>query len=115
MQADRALGFTLELVAERNPYRLGAGQQLPVRLTYEGRPLAGALVMAINRANPKVKLSMRSDKDGRVAFKLPQDGMWLIKAVHMIEAPAGSGAQWASFWASLTFELNRPAPQGAAR
>ncbi len=115
VQADRALGFMLELVAERNPYRLGAGQQLPVRLTYEGRPLAGTLVMAINRANPKVKLSMRSDKDGRVAFKLPQDGMWLIKAVHMIEAPAGSGAQWASFWASLTFELNRPAPQGAAR
>jgi hypothetical protein len=43
-----------------------------------------------------------------VSFKLPQDGMWLVKAVHMIEAPAGSGAQWASFWASLTFELSRP-------
>jgi hypothetical protein len=26
----------------------------------------------------------------------------------MIEAPAGSGAQWASFWASLAFELNHP-------
>ena len=31
--------------------------------------------------------------------------MWLIKAVHMIPAPAGSNAEWASFWASLTFEL----------
>jgi hypothetical protein len=31
--------------------------------------------------------------------------MWLIKAVHMIPAPAGSKAEWASFWASLTFEL----------
>ena len=114
-QADRALGFTLELVAERNPYQLGAGQELPVRLTYEGRPLAGALVVAVNRANPAMKLSVRSDKDGRVSFTLPQDGMWLIKAVHMIEAPAGSGAQWASFWASLTFELNRPVAQRAAR
>jgi len=114
-QSDRALGFTLELVAERNPYTLGAGQQFPVRLTYKGQPLAGALVMAVNRANPKVKVSMRSDKEGRVAFKLPQNGMWLIKAVHMIEAPAGSGAQWASFWASLTFELNRPVPQSAAK
>ena len=47
--------------------------------------------MAINRANPAVKLSMRSDKDGRVAFKLPQDGMWLIKAVHMIR---GAGRLW---------------------
>jgi uncharacterized GH25 family protein len=114
-QADRALGFTLELVAERNPYKLAAGQALPVRLTYEGRPLAGALVMAVNRANPKVKLAMRSDVNGRVAFKLPQDGMWLIKAVHMVEAPADSGAQWASFWASLTFELNRRASHGSSR
>ena len=32
-------------------------------------------------------------------------GLWLVKAVHMIPAPAGTGAQWTSFWASLTFEL----------
>ena len=104
-QGDRSLGFTLELVAERNPYTMKAGQDLPVRLTYENRPLAGALVVAINRANPAQKLSARSGKDGRVRFTLPRGGMWLIKAVHMIEAPEGADAEWASFWASLTFEL----------
>ena len=55
-QGDRPLGFTLELVAERNPYALRAGQDLPVRLTYENRPLAGALVVAMNRLNPSEKL-----------------------------------------------------------
>jgi uncharacterized GH25 family protein len=102
---DRALGFTLELVAERNPYTLAVGQDLPVRLTYENRPLAGALVVAINRANPSQKLSARSGKDGRVRFRLPRAGAWLIKAVHMIEAPADAHADWTSYWASLTFEL----------
>jgi uncharacterized GH25 family protein len=105
MQGDRALGFTLELVAERNPYLLHPGQELPVRLTYENRPLAGALVVAINRANPAQKLSARSGKDGRVHFTLPRGGVWMIKAVHMIEAPGGSAADWSSYWASLTFEL----------
>ena len=104
-QADRPLGFTLELVAERNPYAIRAGQDLPVRLTYENRPLAGALVVAMNRLNPSEKLSARTDHDGRVRFRLPRGGMWLVKAVHMIPAPAGSNAEWASFWASLTFEL----------
>ena len=104
-QGDRALGFTLELVAERNPYTMAAGQDLPVRLTYENRPLAGALVVAINRANPAQKLTARSGKDGRVRFRLPRGGIWMIKAVHMIEAPAGANAEWASYWASLTFEL----------
>ena len=102
-QADRSLGFTLELVAERNPYLLRAGQDLPVRLTYENRPLAGALVVAMNRLNPAQKLSARTGKDGRVRLRLQPGGMWMIKAVHMIPAPSGTNADWASFWASLTF------------
>jgi uncharacterized GH25 family protein len=102
---DRQLGFTLELVAERNPYGLRADQDLPVQLVYENRPLAGALVVAINRVNPAEKLSARTAADGRVRFKLRRDGMWLIKAVHMVPAPQGVQAEWASFWASLTFEM----------
>ena len=113
-QGDRSLGFTLELVAERNPYTMDAGQDLPVRLTYENRPLAGALVVAINRANPAQKLSARSGKDGRVRFRLPRGGVWLIKAVHMVEAPAGANAEWASYWASLTFALKDSATSSAA-
>jgi len=103
-QGDRPLGFPLELVAEKNPYAISDGQDLPVRLTYENRPLAGALVVAMNRLNPSEKLTARTDSDGRVRFRLRAGGMWLIKAVHMVPAPAGSNADWASFWASLTFE-----------
>jgi len=103
--ADRPLGFPLELVAERNPYTLRTGDDLPVRLTYQNRPLAGALVIAMNRLNPAEKQSARTGADGRVRFRLPKSGSWLIKAVHMIPAPAGAKADWASYWASLTFEL----------
>ncbi len=102
-QSDRALGFALELVAERNPYAVGAGEELPVRLTYENRPLAGALVTAMNRLNPGEKQTARTDGNGRVRFQVRQGGMWMIKAVHMIPAPAGSKAEWQSYWASLTF------------
>jgi uncharacterized GH25 family protein len=104
-QGDRTLGLTLELVAERNPYAIRAGEFLPVRLTFESRPLAGALVVAMNRLNPDEKQSARTGKDGRVRFRLPSGGMWLVKAVHMTPAPAGANADWTSFWASLTFEL----------
>jgi uncharacterized GH25 family protein len=106
-QDDRALGFTLELVAEQNPYSMRAGDELSLNLTYEQRPLAGALVVAMNRQNPPAKVCARSDADGRVRLRLSSGGMWLVKAVHMIPAPAGSDAEWASFWASLTFELPR--------
>ena len=111
-QRDRLLGFTLELVAERNPYALRPGQDLPVRLTYENRPLAGALVVAMNRLNPAEKVAARTYNDGRVRFRLRPGGMWLVKAVHMVPAVAGTNAEWASFWASLTFELRAANAQG---
>lgn len=104
-QGDRQLGFTLELMAERNPYSIRNGDELPVRLTYQNRPLQGTLVVAMNRLNPAEKVSARTDADGRVRLRLRSDGMWMIKAVHMIPAPAGANADWASYWASLTFEL----------
>jgi uncharacterized GH25 family protein len=104
-EGDQALGFTLELVTEKNPYTMAAGQELPVRLTYESRPLADVLVVAINRNNPTEKLSARSDANGRVRFRLTHSGQWLIKAVHMIPAKAGAQADWESFWATLTFEI----------
>lgn len=107
-QGDRALGFTLELIAERNPYATAMGQVLPVRLVYENRPLRGALVAAINRAHPSEKLTARTDNEGRVRFALTHGGMWLVKAVHMVPAPVGERAEWASYWASLTFELKGP-------
>jgi hypothetical protein len=111
---DRDLGLTLELHAEKNPYGLRAGDELPVRLTHEGKPLEGALVSAVPRGHPEEKLSRRTDRDGRVRLRLPRDGAWLIKAVHMVAAPADSGADWQSLWASLTFEMPPASPVGRA-
>ena len=53
--------------------RLRAGEDLPVRLTYENRPLAGALVVAINRAHPSEKLPARTRR-GRARPAAPPAG-----------------------------------------
>jgi len=110
-QQDRVLGLPLELVADRSPYGMTTGQSLGVRLLYRDRPLAGALVVALNQRDPMARVAARTDKAGHVTLKLSETGPWLIKAVHMIPAPAGSDSQWASFWASLTFELADAAPR----
>ena len=105
-QGDKILGFTLELLAEKNPYTVRAGEELPVRLTFENRPLPGTLIVAMNRLNPSEKLTARTNKEGRVRLRLHPGGMWLVKAVHMLPAPTGTNAEWVSYWASLTFQRN---------
>jgi hypothetical protein len=99
---DRQLGFELELVAERNPYETNG--DVPIRLTYQNRPLAGVLVVAINRLRPDDKLTARTDAAGRVRFHFTPGGLWLVKAVHMVAAADRTRADWASYWASLTFQ-----------
>jgi hypothetical protein len=103
---DRQLGLTLELVAEDNPYAVQPGQELSVRLLYEGRPLPDALVVALNSDEPDKRLAARSDSEGRARFRFGRAGRWLIKAVHMIPAPPDALADWESLWASVTFEIH---------
>jgi uncharacterized GH25 family protein len=102
---DRVIGQRLELVPEKSPTEARGARALPVRLVFEGKPLAGALVVAINRENPEKRVSARSDKAGQVELSLATAGIWLVKAVHMVPAPPASGADWESLWASLTFEV----------
>jgi len=102
-QHDHALGFPLELVAEKSPYALAAGETLPVRLTYQQKPLPGALVIAFNKKNPEEKQRLRAGADGRVAIRVTAPGTWLVKAVHLVKPPAEANADWLSYWASLTF------------
>jgi uncharacterized GH25 family protein len=124
---DRTLGLTLEFVLEADPARARAGR-VPVRLLHDGRPLAGALVVAyrkepgafatapaglaprpLNPTGPPVPsstemLRVRTDKDGRVVLPVTP-GVWLLKAVHMERAAAESGADWSSVWTALTFQV----------
>jgi hypothetical protein len=104
---DRPLGLALELVPEKNPYALRRGEDLPVRLLWRGKPLAGALVSALPYESPEAKQSLRSDRDGRVRFRGIGPGVWLLKAVQMVRVADDPNADWRSVWASLTFEVPR--------
>jgi len=101
---DRIIGLTLELVPETSPAAPAARGGFRVQLLYEGKPLEGALVVALPQAQPDRKLRARTGRDGRATLTLDR-GVWLVKAVHMIPAPPETGAEWESLWASLTFEI----------
>jgi len=104
------VGLTLELVPDADPYALAPGARLTVRLLYEGKPLAGVLLMALDAKTAKSPQRVRSDDEGRATFALPRAGVWLIKAVHMTAARRGDGAAWESYWASLTFSIPPSTP-----
>lgn len=99
---DKPFGWRYELIPESDPM---ANAPLTVRVLFEGKPLANALVVAIQRDDPAAtKQKARTDAHGRVTFTLPKGGVWMVKSLRMVAAPADAGVDWESLWASITFE-----------
>jgi uncharacterized GH25 family protein len=46
---DRAAGLPLEIIAQADVNALAAGDDLPIRLLFKGKPLRGALVRGMHR------------------------------------------------------------------
>jgi hypothetical protein len=102
---DRAIGLPLEIIPEADPFAADL-RQLPVRLLFDGRPVEGALVVAMRQATSsgakgEVLSSARTNGDGRALLRIAP-GVLLVKAVRMERAPSGSEADWSSTWTSLT-------------
>lgn len=105
----KPVGLTLELVPETNPYAVPRPARLPVRVYYQGKPLAGALVKRINLdqgASPVE--SVRTDAAGRVVFKTPAQGRWLL-AVAWTRPLIGGREDFETVFSSLTFGYPTPA------
>lgn len=107
----RAIGLDLEIVPGRDPRALEAGGALPVRVLWKGRPAPDLFVKALARdgaAGASAAVGARTDARGRAVLRLPAGGTWLVNAVRIEAAPAGSGADWQSTWSSLVFEAAPP-------
>lgn len=102
---DALLGFTLEIVPEANPFALKPGEKLPLKLLFEGKPLEGVLVAALNESDSAARAEARTDAAGRVSLPLGKAGSWLVKCVHMVPVTDRDDAEWESLWGSLTFEV----------
>lgn len=104
-QPDRTTGMRLELVALDNPYGQPPGSDLRFALLWEGKPLPDTQLALFHRASGggTTRLTARTGTEGIASFATMPDGVYLVSAVHMIEAEANRNAHWESYWASLTF------------
>lgn len=101
----RPIGQDLEILPLAHPYGLRTGSQLAVRILFRGKPLSGRAVTFANRYRSNIATRIvRSDANGQASVPIERTGEWLVALVHM-EPSAEPGADWRSYWSSLTFAL----------
>jgi cobalt/nickel transport protein len=99
----RFTGAQFEIVLLQNPFTAATGEQI-AQVLFETKPLAGATVTALHRANDGAvtRLTAVTDQRGVARFMLPQKGTWLFRTVHMRQCRNCDDADWESFWAAYS-------------
>ncbi|MFQ5817767.1 MAG: DUF4198 domain-containing protein [Terriglobia bacterium] len=101
------VGYRVELVPLESPCRLRAGNLLPVQVLFDSAPLPGVYVGAgytgVHGHNYPVWV--KTDAAGRAHIPLERSGTWFVRVLHMIPAADIPGADWESFFSTLTFSV----------
>lgn len=103
----KPLNYPVEIIPQKNPYSLKAGDTITVLCTLDGRPLSNQFVLAGWESREKLHtVSTRSSAKGLARIKLSGAGKWYVKFIHMTPL-AEPDLNYESKWASLTFEIKR--------
>ena len=107
------VGQELEIVPQADLRQLQAGALIPLQVLYQGKPLAGATVMAtadtVIRRDVEAMhdhreingFSAKTDKNGRVNFLPLVEGAWKVKVIHKIAFNDAKVCQHSALYATL--------------
>ena len=96
------VGSALEIVPEKDPTALRAGDDLPVRVLKDGAPHADFALNAVAAGETKGE-TRRTDADGRVVFRLAKPGRYLVRGTDLRKSTQRD-TDWESDFVTLTLE-----------
>jgi uncharacterized GH25 family protein len=99
------VGMFLEIVPEKDPTALKAGDDFPVRVLKDGKPFADFSLNAVSAGEPKGE-TRKTDKDGRVTFRVGKEGRWLLRGTD-IRKSNQPDTDWESDFTTLTLEVKK--------
>jgi nickel transport protein len=88
-----------EIVPKENPFEKGVGEQLPVMVIFEGKPLAN--ISVYTEKGQEVK----TDQNGVALIIIEEKGLQLISAGHKVSAAENSGLDYHMFTTFFNFEV----------
>ena len=115
------LGYPIEFIPLSNPYELKVGEELAVKLLFQGEPLANQLVYIGSDAahghshdhdhadgedhdHSHGTTQLRTDANGQLRMKVTEAGEWYLRTINLVLSEE-EGLTHESNWATLTFEV----------
>ena len=107
---EQRAGDPLEILALTDPLALKKGQTLPVKVLFEGKPLANAEIhftwAGLSKRPHSSEHSVRTDKTGVAQIILAHEGEWMINVMHQVPYPDLQECDTYRYNASLSFHVD---------
>ncbi|MHC4065141.1 MAG: DUF4198 domain-containing protein [Planctomycetota bacterium] len=110
-------GQKVEILPLVDPTRLRQGDDLPVRVYYEGVKVKGALITAtvhqgdLAGAGVTINAARQTDAHGTTWLPVTHAGTWVVRFSHQVEGRSDAPADSRQYVAELIFEV----PEGGPR
>lgn len=98
------VGMFLEIVPEKDPTALRAGDDFPVRVLKDGKPLAD-FSLGIEAGGEAKGAIQKTDAAGRAIFRLNRAGPWLVRGTDLRKS-TGQNVDWESDFTTLTIQVS---------
>lgn len=105
----QTLNRPIEIIPQQNPITLKPGNSLGLQVLFEGQPIPQRRVTFIHQTGKKsLRQTAITDAEGKVSFKIPVAGVWMVQLVHMRACTENcKDIDWESFWSTLTFNVKK--------
>jgi uncharacterized GH25 family protein len=98
------VGMFLEIVPEKDPTALRAGDDFPVRVLKDGKPLGAFSLGIVAEDDPKGSIQ-KTDESGRATFRLDKAGPLLLRGTDLRRSTK-QDVDWESDFSTLTIQVS---------
>jgi uncharacterized GH25 family protein len=97
------VGMFLEIVPEKDPTALRAGDDFPVKVLRDGKPFANFSLGILAEGDSKGSIN-KTDAAGKVSFRLDKNARWLVRGTDLRKSTKHD-VDWESDFTTLTIEV----------
>ena len=103
-ESSKPVGQRFEVVPEKDPASVRMGDQLPIKVIFDGKPVEGAIITTGGGHASDTKSPLKTDKDGMASVTIEKAGFQMVKASHQLPIKDDPDADVLSLAATLTYE-----------
>jgi nickel transport protein len=105
-ESSKPIGQRFEVVPQKDPTTVRVGDKLSMKVTFDGKPVEGAIITTGGGHASDAKDALKTDKDGMASVTIQKSGAQMVKASHSVSIKDDPDADMLYLASTITFDTH---------